>query len=283
MAENEGGAVNDGTGSVGAGVDIDTKIDQGNPFLEQIPEDYRDREYLKGIDSMEKFVEQFDNAQKLIGKKTIGVPTPESSIDEWNEFYNKMGRPDAPDAYEFEKVEIPEQFQRTEEDLKIMKQIFHEAGLTAKQAQDVMKRSDEAIAKAFEANKENYEKMAEARNKEFVENMEKHFGEEKDQAIAVAETMLKKYVPKGMEEYVKGLDDNSMLVLSAVLNSVHKSGKTEDSISKDVESIPDETPESLRETARKLMMSPEWKDAFHPNHEVTKNKVSEIYRKIAGA
>jgi hypothetical protein len=146
-----------------------------------------------------------------------------------------------------------------------------------------MKRSDEAILKAYEANKENMEKMAEARNKEFMENMEKHFGTEKDKALAVAETMLRQFVPKGMEDYVKSLDDSSMLVLSAVLNNVHKSGRVEDKILKDVDNVPDETPESLRETAKKLMMSTEFRDQFHPNHDATKKRVRELYQKIAGA
>ena len=269
--------------SAATSVDIDMKTgDEGNEFLNQIPEGYRDREYLKGIDSMDKFVEQFDNAQKLIGKKTVGVPGPDSSIDEWNEFYNKMGRPEAPDAYEFKDLpEMPDGYGRTEEETAQMKKIFHEAGLTAEQANRVLKSADEAALNAYNANKENADKLAESRNQEFLDAMDKYFGDQKNDAIAITETMLKQYVPKGMEGLVQGLDDNSMLVLSAVMQGVHKAGRTEDSIKKDVDSVPDQSPESLRETARKLMMSPEFRDEFHPNHEATQKRVRELYQKIS--
>lgn len=254
-----------------------------NEFLQSVPESYREKPYMKGIDSMEKFVEQFDNAQSLIGKKTIGVPNDESSIEDWNQFYNKMGRPESVDAYEFETVELPDAYKRSDEDLKLMKSIFHEAGLTQKQAQQVLKKTDEAVLKYYEANKENMDKMVDERNKQFLAEMDKYFGDEKAQALAVAETMLKQHVPKGMEQLVQGLDDNSMLVLSTVLHNVHKAGKTEDGMSKNVDPVPEVTAEDMREQARKLMMSPEFKDAFHPNHDATKKKIAELYQKIAGA
>lgn len=281
--ENTQETVNDGTGSVGAGVDLDTRIDPGNEFLQQIPESYRDRDYLQGIDSMEKFVEQFDNVQKLIGKKKVGVPTDESPIEEWNKFYDQMGRPEDPSGYEYDLPELPEAFQRTEEDLQHMSKIFHEAGLTKKQAQLVLQKTDEAVKEYYEQNKEKMEEMRVKESEEFQKKLEQYFGKEKDDAVAVTETMLKKYVPKGLEDAVKGLDDQTMLVLSSVLHNVHKAGKTEDSIEKDVEQTPSETPESLRETAKKLMMSPEWRDEFHPNHDAVKKRVQSIYQKIAGA
>lgn len=276
----------DGTGSVSSSVDIDKKTGDGggNEFLQQIPESYRDREYLKGIDSMDKFVEQFDNAQKLIGKKTVGIPNEESSIEEWNEFYNKMGRPESPEAYEFEDLpELPEGFGRSDEETEFLKKVFHEAGLTKQQANKILKATDEGVLEAYKKNEANLDKMIEDRNKKFLEAMDNYFGDEKKEAMAVTETMLKEFVPKGMEELVKGLDDNSMLVLSAVMQNIHKSGRVEDKIKRDVVVEPEETPESMRETAKRLMMSPEWKDEFHPNHEATKKKVQDLYRKIAGA
>lgn len=250
-------------------------------FMDYVPETFRDKPYLQGIDSFDKLFNQFDNAQSLIGKKTIGVPTSESPIEEWNNFYNKMGRPEKPEGYEFESIELPEELKRTEEDLALMGRIFHEAGLTKEQAKKVLAETDKAVLDYYKQNKENMDKMVEQRNKEFMSQMEKHFGKEKDQAIAVTETMLKKYVPKGMEDMIKGMDDKTMLLLSTVLHNVYKSGRAEDTLNKDALVPPAESPESLRETARKLMMSPEWKDPFHPNHDAIKKRVNSIYQKIA--
>lgn len=250
-------------------------------FGDFVPDGFKEKPYMQGIDSFDKLFSQFDNAQSLIGKKTIGVPTSESPIEEWNNFYNKMGRPENPDGYEFDAVELPEELKRTDDDLALMSKIFHEAGLTKEQAKKVLAETDKAVLDYYKSNKETMDKMVEQRNQQFMADMEKHFGKEKEQAIAVTETMLKKYVPKGMEDMVKGMDDKTMLLLSTVLHNVYKSGRAEDIISKDAAIAPAESPESLRETARKLMMSPEWKDPFHPNHDAVKNRVNSIYKKIA--
>lgn len=267
--------------SIPTGDIITEKTTDEPSFIDTVPESYREKPYMKGIDSMDKFVEQFDNAQSLIGKKTIGVPTEESPIEEWNQFFNKMGRPEAPDKYELDLVDMPDEFKRTDDQLALMKNVFHEAGLTAKQANQILKKTDEAVLKYHEDNKDEISKQLDSRNKEFTESMNKYFGEEKETAIAVTETMLKEYVPKGMEDMVKGIDDRSMLVLSTVLHNIHKAGKTEDKISKNVVITPEVTPESMREEAKKLMMTKEFRDAFHPNHDATKKKVQEMYQKIA--
>lgn len=262
-------------------IDIDQGITTGDNFIDTVPEAYREKPYMKGIDSMDKLWSQFDNAQSLIGKKTIGVPTQESTIEEWENFYNKMGRPEAPDKYEIKPYELPEEIKRTDEDLALMRNIFHKAGLTNKQAQQILDETDKAMAEYFNKNKEDMSKMVEARNNEFMQKLEKHFGAEKEQAIAVTETMLKKYTPKGMEDIVRGLDDKTMLALSAVLNNVHKASKSEDTFDKGGESVPTQTREGMREEAKRLMMSPEWRDQFHPLHESTKKKVNDLYTKIA--
>lgn len=271
------GAV-DGSIVVGGGGDGDG----GNDFVSSIPESFRDKPYMKDIDSMDKLFEQFDNSQKLIGKKTVGIPGQESTIDEWNEFYNKMGRPESPDKYEFDSIEgFPEEVKRTDEQVAELRKIFHETGLTASQAKSLLKRIDESTKSMYEQNKADYEKMVETRKAEFRDKINKHFGSDAEKAIQVTEGLLSKYVPKGLEDAVKALDDDSLLVLASVLNNMRSESLKEDTLFKSGDGAPGQTAEDLRADAKKKMMSPEWNDVMHPNHDKVKAEVRAIYQKIA--
>lgn len=256
---------------------------EGDSFLDTVPESYRDKPYMKEIDSIDKLFEQFDNSQKLIGKKTVGVPTAESSMEEWNEFYNKMGRPESPDKYEFESVEdFPEDMKRSETQEKALRQIFHEAGLTASQAKNVVKKLDAATKEMYEAQKADYEKMVNGKRAEFKQKVDKYFGSDSAKAVQVTEGLLNKYVPKGLEDAVKSLDDDSMLIMATVLNNMRSDALGEDSMFKNDDITPTQTAEDLRAKAKELMLKPEFRDAMHPNHEKLRAEVQSIYQKIAG-
>lgn len=254
------------------------------PMQFSLPDEYKEKPWAKSIDSVESLLKQFDNAQSLIGKKTIGVPAEDASPEEWQEFYNRMGRPEDPKAYEFdpqaapEGFEIPEEFKRAPEEEELLKSIFHEAGLTKAQAKAVLKRTDQAFFEKYQDQIKQHEEQKAARDTEMVNLFEKHFPGEKDKAIAVAETMLKKYVPEGLEDAIRGLDNNAMLALSSVLYKAHKEGKAEGSFEKTGESVAQPTSAAdLRAEARKIMADPSYKDPFNKNQSMMAKKVQELY------
>lgn len=65
------------------------------------------------------------NLEKKIGSNPVSLPADDAPQEQWDAFYNKLGRPETPDAYEYagEKTEFT----------NAMAQAAHEAGLTAKQ------------------------------------------------------------------------------------------------------------------------------------------------------
>ena len=62
-----------------------------------IPDEYKEAGWANNIHSVNDLWQQHANAQKLIGKKTIGIPTADSSEDEIREFYKKV-RPKTKDG-----------------------------------------------------------------------------------------------------------------------------------------------------------------------------------------
>lgn len=233
-------------------------------FSTMIPEAYREKEYLKGVDSMDRLFQDFDNAQKLIGKKSI--PGPDDAPEKWDEFYKAAGRPDTASEYEFSQTEG---LNYNEDVANKTKEIFHKAGLSAKQAAMIQQEYDKMVMEM----QPSQEKI----DQEFDALATEVFGAQKDQVLEKSKSMLTKYAPEKFKDHINNLSNENLIVLSSVLNGVINDHVSEDRIPSGGASNTGSDP---REEAKKLMMSPEYKDAFHPNHEVTKKRVRELYRSL---
>lgn len=90
-----------------------------------LPDAYKDKGWAKNIKSLEDLVKAHDNAQSLIGKKTIGVPEDWSDEKQREDFLSKV-RPKSADEYALEtKPEI--------------KDLCHKYGLSKYQAEGLAK------------------------------------------------------------------------------------------------------------------------------------------------
>lgn len=97
--------------------------DEGGFF---VPDEYKEQGWAKNISSYEDLWKMNANAQSLIGKKTIGIPTSTSTDEEWNDYYSKV-RP--------EKAEYG--LEEWDEDNQAISDIFHKYGLAEKQAKGI--------------------------------------------------------------------------------------------------------------------------------------------------
>lgn len=113
---------------------VETPENPVNEFT--IPDDYKDAGWASNIHSVDDLWSQHANAQKLIGKKTIGIPTEDSSEEEISEFYSKV-RPEAEDKYDIDLGDDTEMF----------KKIFYENGISARQAKSITEAYKESVRK----------------------------------------------------------------------------------------------------------------------------------------
>ena len=92
---------------------------------------------LRGNDTLGKFEDvgalgkSYLELQKMVGSR-IKVPTEESSDEEINDFYTKVGRPDAPEKY---SVDLPEDSGYDQELIGQFYDVAYKNGLSNKQAQ----------------------------------------------------------------------------------------------------------------------------------------------------
>jgi hypothetical protein len=127
-------------------------------WRDNLSSDFRDHDVVKKHDSMDSFVKEAVNAQSLLGRKGITIPTENSSVEEYSRFYNQLGRPeDKFDGYkpdDFPDVSVPDGIP-VEQDLqlKMLKELY-DSGLSHAQAERVYKSyietSQEGFAKVTE-------------------------------------------------------------------------------------------------------------------------------------
>ena len=123
---------------------------------------------------------------------SINIPGENASAEEVASFNRKIGKPDSSDAYEITMPDDLDSESSAKELVKI-KQAFHGADLTKKQAKAVFdffktntKEAGDSRAKASKAAEDVY-----------VEDLTKTHGDKKESALIKVNNMLDKYVGEG--------------------------------------------------------------------------------------
>lgn len=160
----------------------------GKTWKEAISEEYRSNPNIEKFTELDALAKSYINAVSMIGTDKIPLPGKSATDEQWNEVYNKLGRPESPDKYTLElKTDVAPV---DENIIKGFAQNAHKLGLNNKQAQGILefyKQTLEGSAKEMSVNMESAQ--AEAANmlrsewgKSYDENLRK--------ASAVAQTYL---------------------------------------------------------------------------------------------
>jgi len=105
---------------------------------QNLPIELRDSAALKGVKSFEDLAKNHVEVQHLIGGEKVVRPTDKSSKEDWDRFYKQTGRPDEVSGYNLGDFKPPPGAW----DPKFaegMLEDFHAAGLSNKQANEVMR------------------------------------------------------------------------------------------------------------------------------------------------
>ena len=240
-----------------------------------IPESYKDKPYLKGIDSQDKLFAMLDGAQELIGKRPAGIPGEKATPEEWGKFYDAMGRPKTPAEYQFE---LDPSIKADEKIIAQTKEMMHRHGLTPAQAKGLQKDFD---AMAIAMAKENGV-AAQLQNTDFEKLATQVFGADRDKAMARGKELIEAFTPAAMKGELGKLSNEALMVLASVLNGVHAKYIRADGAPGQAPGGSAQTPDDMRAEARKLMGSDAYTNPMHPEHEKVKATINDIYRRASG-
>jgi hypothetical protein len=132
----------------------ETQIEQAptvtKSWKEAIPEDLRNDPNISKFTELEALAKSYVNATRMIGQDKVAVPNNNSTDDQWNEVYDKLGRPESPDKY---KLEVKSDAVPLDEGaIKSFAENAHQLGLNNKQAQGILEFYKNSIEGSVQQN-----------------------------------------------------------------------------------------------------------------------------------
>jgi len=148
-------------------------------WKEAISEEFRNDPNIEKFTEIDALAKSYINATQMIGKDKVAVPNKNSTEDQWNEVYDKLGRPESADKYilnaKSEVVPIDENA------IKQFAENAHQLGLNNKQAQGILefyKNNMEGMAQQAKVDTETAQAQSEQQlrqewGREFESNVKK--------------------------------------------------------------------------------------------------------------
>jgi hypothetical protein len=168
-----------------------------------ISEQYRTNPNIEKFTEIDALAKSYINAVSMIGSDKIPLPNKNATDEQWNEIYNKLGRPESPDKYKLElKTDVAPVDENT---IKGFAQNAHKLGLNNKQAQGILeyyKQTLESSAKDMQITMESAQANA-------ANELRKEWGKSYDENIQKAASIAKTYL--GSDVLDTQLKDGSRL------------------------------------------------------------------------
>ena len=105
-------------------------------WKEAISEEFRNDPNISKFTEIDALAKSYINATRMIGQDKVAVPNENSTDDQWNEVYTKLGRPESADKY---KLDINSEVAPIDEGaIKTFAETSYKLGLNNKQAQGIL-------------------------------------------------------------------------------------------------------------------------------------------------
>ena len=109
-------------------------------FLDTLNEENRGNPSLQKFKDVNNLAKSYTHLERMVGADNMARPAENWSDDQWGEFYNASGRPEAPTNYE-----ISLEGKLGDSTLEAFRESAHEAGLNNTQAQSIASFMDGSL------------------------------------------------------------------------------------------------------------------------------------------
>ena len=165
-----------------------TQSTQPVSWKNYISEQYRSNPNIEKFTEIDALAKSYINAVSMIGTDKIPLPGKTATDEQWNEVYNKLGRPESPDKY---KLELKTEVAPVDETvIRGFAENAHKLGLNNRQAQGILefyKQTLESSAKEMNVNMEYAQEQA---ANELRQEWGRAYDDNLKKASAVAKTYL---------------------------------------------------------------------------------------------
>ena len=247
---------------------------QNSELAGQLDQETLNDPSLKPIKDIPNLVKSFVNAQKQMGKDKVTLPTKNSGPEEWDTFFQKLGKPESPDKYE---LPVEEGDTYSEDFVKKFKEAAHKNNVLPDQAKNIF----ESIKEQEKQEDETYVNQQKEKLEQEVGNLKKEWGNQLNTNLQIAQEGAKQFGGDEFLGYLKssGLGNNPQLV--RFLYSIGKTVQSEDSSGKGKggENGYGHTPDEARKEYNKIIADKDdpYNNGRHPNHKDRVEEVSKLF------
>ena len=247
-------------------------------WKEAISEEFRNDPNISKFTELDALAKSYINATRMIGQDKVAVPNENSTDDQWNEVYAKLGRPETADKYKLEAKSDVVPIDETA--IKQFAENAHQLGLNNKQAQGLLefyKQNMEGTAQQAKVDTETAQAQAE-------QELRSEWGREFDSKVKQASSLAKANIkPEILDMTLSNgtrLGDHPEIIKGfakiAGMMSEDKIVSTESESVQSNQSIQDEIDTIINDKA-----SPYWNKG-HPNHDKQVQQVYTLREMLSG-
>lgn len=256
------------------------------PNLKELaPAEYHEKPYLKDLldkdlsEALPALLKKHDNAEALIGKKTIpSVPGADAKDEDWDKFLTQL-RPGKADEYEIPGGE-DKTVKRDEAFIAALRESFLEGNISKRQAAKFLSSFMPKL-KAHGDNLTKAQRDAQAKaDAEFESLVKASFGDAGKAKIDRARKLIAEHAPATVKPYVDKLDNNQLAILAGVINGVFEKYAGEEELNPQGGASGGDDGADLHKQILELRKSEAYTNAFHKDHDKVKGQVREMYKQL---
>ena len=230
-----------------------------------LSEDLRENDTLGKFEDVGSLGKSYLELQKMVGSR-IKIPTDESSDDEVNDFYSKVGRPDSPDKY---VVNLPEGTDYDNELIGQFYEVAYKNGLSNKQAQSAIEfynhiNADMSINHESQMQQSRVDSEASLKKEWVIGDYNKK--------LALSKKAFKRFADEDLKEFVDktGMSNNVAMIrflykIGNAFSDPEMGGLGKDSANVDADSAKLEISSIMKDSKHKYNAA--LFDGSHPKHK----------------
>jgi len=250
--------------------------DGGKGWKDALPEDIRSHPSLGSLDSVESLAKSYVNAQKLIGKEKLPVPTGPEDKETWNTVFTRLGRPETAEGYQIDRATVPSEIPIDDDFLTNFRTMVHGLGLNPTQTQGIFNwwvELEKGVLGELSEMDQTERQQAEAA-------LRQEWGKAYDQNIVLARTLITKFGGKVASDLLSSPFANDPKVIK-FLAAIGRA-MSEDSDLLEGIVTPTLTPAEAQAEISKIQNDPNhaYHKGGHPEHQAAVDYMESLFKLV---
>ena len=252
--------------------DVSTPSEEYSPIefqASQMPPGLREEPSLKTFDSVDKLAKSYVNAVKMIGGNPDNMVAIPSEGEKWDDFYNKIGRPEKANDY---------QFGDENGELDGFREFAHDTGLTQDQASNILKLYGDIQEEQEEAHQNGLEELRTNTTMELQKEWGKNFDGKMDYAKRAFAQFASPELSQLMDESGMGNHPEMLRVFAKVGELMGEDSLVVGTGLGSSQLSPDQAQQEIQALYSDKEFSKSYRDNKDPAHKTAMSKMERLFK-----